>query len=352
MKMTMKPGVVALLLAIAILPACADKAEETKAEDGDQVVALVNDAPITMAELEEKAAGGLKKLEQERYDLLRQALEALAVEKMVTQEAESFGITPEELLKQEIQDKITPATPEEVARFYEQNKARAGGRSLEDVASSIERQLNQNRSASQRDRFLGALKEKSGFQVLLEAPRYDVPIPEGIEIQGVADAKVTVVEFADYQCPYCRRAHPGVERLLADYGDKIRYVFLDFPLDFHPRATPAAVAAHCAAEQGKYWEYHNNLMEMTGDLSDGDLAKRAEALQLNMDEFSACATSGRHEAKVDYGYKTGQELGVTGTPSYFINGRMLVGARPFEEIKAIVDEELARDAAEQASAGS
>jgi len=131
------------------------------------------------------------------------------------------------------------------------------------------------------------------------------------------------------------------------YGDKIRYVFRDYPLGFHKRAVPASVAAYCANEQGKYWDYYESLKVMVGDLSDADLNKRASDLGLNMDEFGACMTSGRHEPQVNAGFADGQKLGVTGTPTYFINGRMLIGAQPLDAFKAIVDDELARAAAQK-----
>ena len=112
------------------------------------------------------------------------------------------------------------------------------------------------------------------------------------------------------------------------------------------------MAARCAGEQDNYWDYHNNLMEMAGDLSDDDLKKRAEQIGLNVEEFSTCLTAGRYEDAIQAAFQSGQSLGVTGTPSYFINGRMQVGAVPYEQLKAIVDEELARLEGTKAESGS
>ena len=110
-------------------------------------------------------------------------------------------------------------------------------------------------------------------------------------------------------------------------------MFRDYPLDFHPRAVPAGSAARCAGDQGKYWEYHEDLLSVDGDLSDADLQARAERVGLDMEAFATCRDSGSHDAVVQTAFQDGQALGVTGTPFFFINGRMLVGAQPYEELK-------------------
>jgi predicted DsbA family dithiol-disulfide isomerase len=339
-----------LLLAIVALPACANKAEEQA--PGSEVVATINGEPITLTEVEEKAAGGLKKIEQERYDLLRQTLEGLAAEKMLAIEAESRGVTTDDVVAAEIQNKITQPTMEEVTSFYQANKARIGERTLEEVGGQIQRFLMEQRVNERQEAFLAELKAKNSFELLLDVPRYEVPIPASEPSKGPVDAPVTVVEFADYQCPYCKRGHPEVARLLNEYGENIRYVFRDYPLEFHPRAVPAGIAARCAGDQGKYWEYHNDLMSADGDLGDADLKARAERVGIDMEAFDACRNSGSHDAVVQTAFADGQALGVTGTPSYFINGRMLVGAQPYQELKKIVDEELARAGRDKEDAGS
>ena len=332
-----------LLLAIVSTPVCATKHDEAAADEakGDTVVARVHGEPITLAELEEKASGGLKNLEQQRYDLLKQVLDAMTIERMVTKEADARGMTAEELMKAEIEDKVAEPTNEEVTAFYEENKERAGGRSLREVGNSIIQILKRDRTNERREEFLSGLREKAGVQLMLEPPRSEISFPTSAPTKGPADAPVTIVEYADFQCPYCRRGHPGMMRLLNDYKDKVRYVYRDFPLDFHPRAVPAAKASLCAREQEKYWEYHYNLLEMQGDLSDADLEKRATDLGLDIEAFKACVGSDRYEAAIQDSFEEGQALGVTGTPSFFINGRMVVGAKPYADLKKIVDEELA-----------
>ena len=167
-------------------------------------------------------------------------------------------------------------------------------------------------------------------------------IPEGEPTRGPDSAPITMVEFSDFQCGYCKRAEATVERLLAEYGDKIHFVYRDYPLQFHKRAEPASIAARCAGDQGKYWEYHNNLMNIRGDLGDADLKKRAEGTQLDMAAFSACLESEAHQSTVRASFQDGASLGVSGTPTFFINGRRLVGARPYEDFKSVIEDELQR----------
>jgi protein-disulfide isomerase len=333
---------VLLLVAMVAVPACVKNGKQTAdaASYKDEVVAYVGEEAITMAQLEEKASGGLKKLEQDRYDLLRGVLEELAQEKMVSKAAEARGMSSEDLLRTEVDAKITPPTEDELKEFYEINKHRAQGRSFEEVRTALQRLLGDQKANEVRIAFYNGLKTDLGYRVLLEAPRYDVPIPADAMTKGPADAPVTFVEFADFQCPYCRRAHPVVARLLMEYGDRIRYVFRDYPLGFHARAVPASRAALCASEQDKYWDYYESLKVMTGDLSDNDLEKRAKDVGLDVEAFNSCMASGRFKDYVDQGFADGQALGVTGTPSYFINGRMIVGAKPYEDFKAIIDEEI------------
>ena len=152
---------------------------------------------------------------------------------------------------------------------------------------------------------------------------------------------MTIVEFTDYQCPYCHRAQAVIDEVLARYSGKVRFVHLDFPLDGHPGAMPAARAARCAGEQGKFWEYHRSLMTAPGTLDEADLKARAGALRLDERAFATCLSSGRHDDAIQASLRQGEEQGVTGTPAYFVNGRMLSGARPVEAFAELIDSELA-----------
>lgn len=171
--------------------------------------------------------------------------------------------------------------------------------------------------------------------------RYDVSI-EGAAAWGPEDAPVTIIEFSDFQCPYCERFFLETYPLLkANFGDKIRFVFRDFPLfQIHPNATEAAYAANCAMEQGKYWEYHDVLFENQDLLQREDLVAHADGLGMDTEEFNACIDSGRYTEKVSRDYTDGVNLGVSGTPTFFINGKPLIGAQPYQIFADAINAEL------------
>ena len=308
---------------------------------GVGVVAEVNGAPILASELEPKLAGRLARLRQEEYEIRRQALEELIAERLVAAEASKRKITSEELLRQEVDAKAAALPAAQVEAIYEQNKGRFAGQPRADALVRIREVVTQRAKAERRAAFEKELRDAARVAVRLEIPRAMVPIPAGAPSTGPADARVTIVEFTDYQCPYCHRAQAVIDEVLARYSGKVRFVHLDFPLDGHPGAMPAARAARCAGEQGKFWEYHRSLMTAPGTLDEADLKARAGALRLDEGAFATCLSSSRHDDAIQASFRQGEEQGVTGTPAYFVNGRMLSGARPVEAFAELIDSELA-----------
>jgi len=160
---------------------------------------------------------------------------------------------------------------------------------------------------------------------------------------GSKDAPVTIIEFSDFQCPFCKRAEPTIKQILETYGDKIRFVYRDFPLTFHQNAQKAAEAAECADEQGKFWEYHDLLFEKQTEWSSDGVKKFKEyAVQLNLNtkDFNDCLDSGKMISEVNKDFQDGQSYGVTGTPTFFINNELISGAQPFEVFKQKIEEAL------------
>jgi protein-disulfide isomerase len=166
---------------------------------------------------------------------------------------------------------------------------------------------------------------------------------EGHPSRGAVDAPVTIVEFSDFECPFCARVGPILRQLEEAYGGKVRRVYRQFPLvTLHPRARKAAEASLCADEQQRFWEMHEALFEQPLALEPSDLSAKAQRLGLDMQRFGACLDSGRFSARVEQDLQEGVRVGVTGTPAVFINGRMVSGARPYADFARIIDEELAR----------
>jgi len=304
-------------------------------------VGQVGTRSITLDEVDRHAAGKLQRLRNDEYEARRQALDEIIVEQLFQKEAAERGLTQDALLKAEIDAKVPPPTAAEVKSIYEQNKAAAGGRSLEEVTPLIERSVRERRTAERAERFRDELKAKTGVKVTLEAPRVPLTVPADAPAIGPAHAPVTIVEYLDYQCPFCHRAQGVVDEVLSRYPGKVRFVHRDFLLG-KPRSLPAARAARCAGEQGKFWEYHRNLLISPGDMSDEDLRNRATSMGLDAGKFSACAASDRYDADIRRSTESGNAVGIDATPTFFINGRRLMGALPADQFAEAIDEELAR----------
>jgi len=331
----------ALLGALACARAQSASAPADKPADPGQVVARIGGDSVTLEEVDRRAAGRLQRLKNEEYEVRRQALDEIIADRLVQKAAKERGLTQEALLKAEVEDKVAAPTAGEVKEVYEQNRAAAAGRSLEELTPLIERSLRQQRAAERAAAFRDELKAKAGVKVSLEAPRAPLTVPADAPVLGPANAPVTIVEYLDYQCPFCHRAQSVVDEIMTRYPGKVRFVHRDYLLG-KPRSLAAARAARCAGEQGKFWEYHRDLLVTPGDMGDADLRQRATGMGLDGGKFSTCAASDRFDADIRRASESGQTLGIDSTPTFFINGRRLVGAVPADQFVEVIEEELQR----------
>jgi protein-disulfide isomerase len=322
--------------------AAAPAASPVAAASPEDVVADVEGTAITRAELDRKAEGRLAALRQQEYEIRREALGQLIADRLIDAEARKRKISREELLRQEVDARAAAPAAAQVQTVYEQNRDRFPGQTAEQATARIRQLLTDRAKSERRTAFEQELRGRAAVTTHLEAPRGSQSVPIDAPATGPAKAPVTIVEYADYQCPFCHRAQAVMDQILSHYAGKVRLVHMDFPLEGHPGAVPAARAARCAGEQGKFWEYHHNLMTVRGTLDDADLKGRAATLGLKAGPFAACLASDRHEASIRAQVEHGLEIGVTGTPAYFINGRMVSGARPFDDFAEIIDAELQR----------
>ncbi|MDP3770960.1 MAG: DsbA family protein [bacterium] len=169
----------------------------------------------------------------------------------------------------------------------------------------------------------------------------NITVSDRDHVRGSKDAKVTIVEWSDFQCPFCARFHPSVVRAVQEYPGKVRWVYRHFPLDsIHPQARPSAEASECAAEQGKFWEFTDKLIERQPQLG-ADLYKTlAKELGLNESKFNDCVSSRKYQQKVTDDEQAGLAVGVRGTPGSFVNGIEVPGAVPYEQLKGFIDQAL------------
>lgn len=275
------------------------------------------------------------------YDLRSDALQRLLARRAVESEARRRGVTPEELIHSEVEAR-GEVTDEEVAAFYAKHEDRLRGATLEQVGPRIREHLEDERGRE----VVRALVGRANVEVLLEPPRVDVAA-DG-PARGPADAAVTIVEFSDFQCPYCRSAAPVLDELLARHPDDVRLVYRHLPLDrIHPRARASALASECAREQGAFWKYHDLLFENAPALGDADLRGYAQKAGLDLARFDECVGSGRHAEKVNADAAAAEKIGITGTPAFVVNGILLFGLQPLDAIDEVVRGEIERKAAPQ-----
>jgi protein-disulfide isomerase len=333
---------------VVFLTGCSQSAAQQAAMPApNDVVATVGSTSLTLAQVDERALRqstgrfASMNLAQALYEARRVAIEELIEEALLQGDAKARGLEPPAVIEQEITSKVAQPTDTETTRWYEENQARLQGATLDQARAGIRAYLVQERTAAIRRQYMDGLRAKVATRIMLEPPRR-VIAKAARPTQGPEDAPIQMIEFSDFQCPYCERAFATVKQVLNTYGDKIHFTYRHYPLANHPRARPAAEAAQCAAEQGKFWPYHDTLFGNQSRLSDGDLKQHATQLGLDAAQFATCFDSRKYQAEIDVDIRAGDEAGVSGTPAFYINGRMLTGAQPFEEFKRIIEDELAR----------
>lgn len=317
------------------------------AQDPKATVARVDGAPITDGELMAEAKAALtaaqNRFAEEAHAQKLQALERLVERRLLEARAKKEGITVEALLNREVVRRVAEPTEAALQSVYDQTKAT--GRPLPpfaDVKAEIAAFVKEQTAQSFRQALVARLRAEAKIENLMPPlllPKVEIR-PDGPS-RGDSNAPVTIVEFSDYECEFCARAEGALRRVLDEYKGKVRLVHQAFPLSIHPRAPKAAEAAFCAGEQGRYWEMHDSIFARQGAIGVDDLKGRSRALGLDGARFDACLDSGRMAPLVEASRKLGEGIGVSSTPAFFVNGRPLTGAQPFERWKELVDHELA-----------
>jgi len=307
-------------------------------------LAEVDGVAITTEEVETALAAQLTKLEEQIYQMKRQKVEALINERLLAREAAKRGISVPALLDAEVTSKVGLVTEQEIEQFYQANKGRLQGDEGQ-VREQIRAHLQNQKLQATREAFLRSLRSQAKVVVHLKAPpvfRAQVAA-DGAPFKGSATAPVTIVEFSDFHCPFCKRVQPTLAQLVSKYDGKVKLVHRDFPIDqLHPAARKAHEAARCANDQGKFWAYHDKLYENAPKASPEQLKAYAKEVGLDLAAFEQCVSSGKYQAAVQKDNDEGTRAGVTGTPAFFINGRLLSGAQPLESFVSLIEEELAR----------
>ncbi|MEP6921120.1 MAG: thioredoxin domain-containing protein [bacterium] len=310
------------------------------AQSADRVVAVVNRKTITEQQLDDSLVAQLMPLEQQIYALRKTALEHLVVHTILEEEAKRRRLSVDEL-RQQLTSGVIKVAPSEVEAVYSENSAFFASMNPDEARQRLRLDLENQSRMKYYKAALAKLRETSDVKVLLEAPRYPRPLDDGVAPSlGSPEAAITIIEFSDFECPYCRSVQSSLKLVTHDFKNRVRLIFKHLPLDIHRQAFPAAQAAFCAGLQDRFWEYHDALFAAP-NLSDEVIRQIATDLHLDINKFKTCLAAPESRAAVTRDLNTAKWLGLTATPSFLINGRLMSGALTFDEFKKVIDDELA-----------
>ena len=307
-------------------------------------LAEIDGTIITRIDVDKSGGKQLQALRQQLYRLERQKLDEHIGAMLVTREAKKRGVAVATLLEQEVNSTVNPPSDDEIRSLYEKNKERIPVE-FEKVRDQMRNYLHEQKITERKIEYFKTLRINGKVTTYLKPPelvRVDLSV-NGAPSKGSEKAEVTIVKFEDFQCPYCKAVQPNFQEVLKRYDGKVRLVHKDLPLDqIHPQARQAAEAARCADDEGKFWEYHDRLYASSPNAAPEDLRLYAKDLGLNQELFDKCLARGKYKAAIQNDLNEAANLGLTGTPAFFINGRELSGAQSVQAISQIIDEELSR----------
>jgi protein-disulfide isomerase len=299
------------------------------------VVAEVNGVKLTVADLEQEESAKLLQAHNQYYQAEKKALEDLIEKRLLQQKARREGLSVDQLVDRDIKSQVQDPTEDQMKVYYEGLET---DQPYEAVRAKILEKIRQLRTDKARAAYVKVLRAQSNVIVELGSPSANVNLENAYSL-GSKHAPVTLVEFADYECPYCQKVASDLKKLHDEFGDKLAFVFKDFPLPMHTHSQKAAEAARCAGKQGKFWEYHDELFH-SKQLDLDRLKEDAVALHLDGSQFGKCLDSGEESADVQRDREEGVKLGLSGTPSFFVNGHFYSGALDYTMLHQIVEQQI------------
>jgi len=310
------------------------------------VLATIGDEQITMADIRERAGDDLDQIEIRyqlaRNNLLQTTLNQILRDRVLVAEAQKQGISAQQLIEAEAGGTLEPSEVE-IKAWYDSNTDRVGGRTLDQVRSQIADFLRNQRGEDAARKLEKRLNQERQVTVLLQPYRVPFDNSEAPKL-GPDNAAVKVVEFSDFQCPFCGRFFGVLKQVEQNFGEQIQLIYRQYPLpSLHPNAQKAAEASLCAQEQGKFWELHDLMFQEQDKLTVRELKEKAGRLGMDQKEFDSCLDTGRYVERVQEDQKEGVRAGVTGTPALFLNGVPLAGgAVTYEVAAAAIQDEIDR----------
>jgi protein-disulfide isomerase len=315
----------------------------------ETVVASWDGGAVALVDLEAKLSRQLREMDVqyrvERYELIHSALDKTVEESLLEAERGRRGLaTVAALIEREVDQRTPEPTTEELQVEFERFVTTVPESTFELTKPYLADQIRRVNREARYEEFLAQLRAEAQLHVNYaypDIPRIDMPVRDHDPFLGSSDAAVTIVEFGEYHCYFCARAAPVLEKLVETYPDAVRVVFKDFPLAAHDCANRAAIAAHCAGRQGRYWEMGRLLMDNQGRPKEEQLRRFADQLGLDLDQWDDCTRDPTWQETIDDDLRVGREAGVVSTPTFFVNGLMVQGAQTYERFVALVEQEQA-----------
>ncbi len=337
--MPIKLATLSILTVACLLLAPVSRSQSQSPSKTKDPIAVVGGQPITEEDLTPYVQGQLRPLREQEYQIKKRALDTLITQRTVEAEAKKRGLTTDKLLEQEVDAKVAEPTDVELNAVYAVQKEQLN-RPFEEVKAQLQQTLKRAKIQQARQEYSLRLREQAKVSILLSPPRTEVGF-DPARVRGNPKAKVMIVEFSDFQCPYCQAVEGTLKNVLAKHEGQVAIAFRDLPLrQIHAQAEGAAEAARCAAEQGKFWEYHDLLFANQNKLDRNGLLEQARTLKLDEKQFDSCLSSEKYKPQIQQDSQDGARAGVSGTPGFFINGIFLNGAQPEAAFEKTIQEAL------------
>ncbi len=331
-----------------IVVSCSDKSSTAKpnlvVKDAPKpgILAKINGKDITEDMLIGDAKMDFFEIKKREYDLRKERLNKLMVEELVGSEAKKANQSVDEFIEKSVVKGEIKVSDADYEKFVKERRV-----PKDQITPEIKKRITTFMQTQKRqdlvDAYVAKLTQSNPVEVYFQKPRMDVKVEIGNSpTHGNKDAKVTVVEYSDFQCPFCAKGADVVTEIKKKYGNKVQVAFKHFPLPMHPEARPASEASMCVNEQSaeKFWKFHDVLFKDQKKMSEADLEAHAKAVGANVDKFKECVKSKKYADFVQKDMDAGEKIGVRSTPTFFVNGQMVAGALPFAQFQEMIDEEL------------
>lgn len=324
-----------LLITIA-LAGCVTASDNGKLSSSTGLAAIeIDGAAFSIADLQRKNPGALFQARNAVYDAERKAADEFINDYLLEREAKKANVTVDELLQKHAYGSFKEPSEEALRVYYDGIDTQEP---FEAVRDKIRDVIRQRRMTKAKAAYVQTLRAKANITIRIAPPRAQITA-ENAPVRGASAARVTLIEYADYECPYCQQIQPAVAKLEAEYKDKVAFAYKDVPLPMHANAQKAAEASHCAEAQGKFWEYHD-LLFTTKQYDIAHLKEHARTLKLDGPAFDKCLDSGAQAERIKAMVAEAQSIGLPGTPGFFVNGRFINGAVDYHTLQQVIEEEL------------